>query len=130
MTCATAFRPAFTPLTIALMVLGFVIFWPFGLAMLAYIFWGDRFKAMRHEAHKRRAARRYRAWARGDRAEAPAPKVAPVEAGEWVEPRSEHRFDDGRAAFDAFLNTLRHGKDREEFDRFMARNRRKEPGAA
>ena len=30
-------RPEWNPATIALMVLGFVIFWPLGLAMLAYI---------------------------------------------------------------------------------------------
>ncbi|MEP5514422.1 MAG: DUF2852 domain-containing protein, partial [Bauldia litoralis] len=37
-----ALRPAWTPLTIFLMVLGFIVFWPLGLAMLAYIIWGDR----------------------------------------------------------------------------------------
>ena len=30
-------RPAWTPATIALMVIGFMVFWPLGLAMLAYI---------------------------------------------------------------------------------------------
>ena len=39
-------KPAWTPATIGLMVLGFVVFWPLGLAMLAYILWGDRFEAM------------------------------------------------------------------------------------
>ena len=39
MTNTTMLRPAWTPLTIALMVLGFVVFWPLGLAMLAYIFY-------------------------------------------------------------------------------------------
>ena len=35
-------RPAWTPATIAMMVVGFMVFWPLGLAMLAYIIWGDR----------------------------------------------------------------------------------------
>ena len=35
-------RPAWTPVTIAMMIIGFMIFWPLGLAMLAYILWGDR----------------------------------------------------------------------------------------
>src|SRR5438876_645672 len=35
-------RPAWTPATIALMVIGFMVFWPLGFAMLAYIVWGDR----------------------------------------------------------------------------------------
>ena len=37
-------RPDWTPATIALMVLGFVIFWPLGLAMLAYILFGERLR--------------------------------------------------------------------------------------
>ena len=40
MTQTQALRPGWTPLTIALMVLGFVFFWPLGLAMLAYIHLG------------------------------------------------------------------------------------------
>lgn len=45
MHCNTlAVRPGFTPLTIALMVLGFIVFWPLGLAMLAYAFWGHRMR--------------------------------------------------------------------------------------
>ena len=40
---ATFIKPQWSPLTIALMVLGFVIFWPLGLAMLAYILWGEMF---------------------------------------------------------------------------------------
>jgi len=42
MNTSALIRPAWTPATIALMVLGFVVFWPLGLAMLAYIIWGDR----------------------------------------------------------------------------------------
>ncbi|MCV0424426.1 MAG: DUF2852 domain-containing protein, partial [Roseibium sp.] len=43
-------KPAWTPVTIGLMVLGFVVFWPLGLAMLAYILWGDRFEGMARDA--------------------------------------------------------------------------------
>ena len=50
MTQSYALRPAWTPLTIALMVLGFVVFWPLGLAMLAYILWGDRLHDMVRDA--------------------------------------------------------------------------------
>src|SRR5438132_104153 len=35
-------RPAFTPFTIVLMVLLFMVAWPLGLLMLAYLLWGDR----------------------------------------------------------------------------------------
>ncbi len=50
MTHTQALRPGWTPLTIALMVLGFVVFWPLGLAMLAYIIWGDRLPEFRRNA--------------------------------------------------------------------------------
>ena len=44
---AYAMRPAWTPLTIALMVIGFIVFWPLGLLMLAYIVWGHRVPDLR-----------------------------------------------------------------------------------
>ena len=44
-------RPDWTPATIALMVLGFVVFWPLGLAMLAYIIFGDRLKTFKKDAN-------------------------------------------------------------------------------
>src|SRR6476661_4094515 len=43
-------RPDWTPATIALMVLGFIVFWPLGLAMLAYILFGGRLRAFKHRA--------------------------------------------------------------------------------
>ena len=36
-------KPQWSPLTITLMVLGFIFFWPAGLAVLAYILWGENF---------------------------------------------------------------------------------------
>lgn len=42
MRCTAAVRPGFTPLSIALMVVGFLIAWPLGLAVLAYMAWSDR----------------------------------------------------------------------------------------
>ena len=45
-------RPAWTPATIALMVLGFMVFWPLGLAMLAYILWGDRLDGFKRDVNR------------------------------------------------------------------------------
>ena len=50
MTNTNALRPGWTPVTIGLMVLGFIVFWPLGLAMLAYILWGDQFHDMFRDA--------------------------------------------------------------------------------
>ena len=35
-------KPQWSPLTIALMVLGFIVFPPLGFIMLAYIIWGEK----------------------------------------------------------------------------------------
>ena len=45
-------RPAWTPATIALMVIGFMVFWPLGLAMLAYIIWGDRLDGFKRDVNR------------------------------------------------------------------------------
>ena len=42
-------RPAFTPFTILLMVLGFMAFWPLGVLMLAYMVWGHRLHGFRQD---------------------------------------------------------------------------------
>ena len=47
MVSSYALRPAFTPLTIVLMVIGFIVAWPLGLLMLAYILWGERIPEIR-----------------------------------------------------------------------------------
>ena len=46
-------RPDWTPATVALMVLGFMVFWPLGLAMLAYIIFGERLKSFKKDANER-----------------------------------------------------------------------------
>ncbi len=125
MTHATAIRPAWTPLTILLMVLGFVVFWPLGLAMLAYILWGDRMHQMFRDASDQFAAdgygcRREDACASGNTA------FDHYRARELERLEEERRrLDAMRDEFDNFMRNLRDAKDREEFDRFMADNRRR-----
>jgi hypothetical protein len=52
MTNSALIRPAWTPATIALMVIGFMVFWPLGLAMLAYILWGDRLDGFKRDVNR------------------------------------------------------------------------------
>jgi len=126
----TAFiRPAFTPITIALMILGFMIFWPLGLAMLAYILWGDRLEAYRGEIREatdkfsakwgRECGGRHKQWNR-------AARTGNVAFDEWREAElkrieeERRKLDEMRAEFDAHLRELRRARDREEFEAFMA----------
>ena len=121
-------RPAWTPATIALMVIGFMVFWPLGLAMLAYIIWGDRLEGFKRDVNRatdgvfagcRRASHRTHARRTGN-----------VAFDEWREKELERlaeerrKLDETLAEFDDYARELRRAKDQEEFDRFMA-NRNK-----
>lgn len=126
-------RPGWTPLTIALMVIGFIIAWPLGLAMLAYILWGDRLPEM-----GRRLRSQIDPSVFGNRAGPGFGATTGNSAFDAYRDRElarleeeRRRIDAMRADFDAFLRELREKKDQEEFDRFMAArgHARREPGA-
>ncbi len=116
-------RPAWTPATIGLMVLGFIIAWPLGLAMLAYIIWGDRMDDLKHDF--RRGVCRFKremdmkGFSTTDRGTG---NVAFDEYREAELKRLEEerlKLDEMVDEFDAHLRNLRRAKDQEEFDAFM-----------
>src|ERR1700742_4388014 len=49
---AAFIKPQWGPATIALMILGFVVFWPLGLAMLAYILFGERLRGFKRDMNQ------------------------------------------------------------------------------
>ncbi len=120
-------RPDWTPATIALMVLGFVVFWPLGLAMLAYILFGERLRDFKREANRRMDASpfgRRGEWGRGScRARPYATGNSAFDDWRTAEldrlEAERRKLDELRAEFDRHLNELRRARDREEFDRFM-----------
>jgi hypothetical protein len=127
-------KPGWTPLSIGLMVLGFVAFWPLGLAMLAYILWGDRINNAWREARPNveRAVRDI-GFGRDRSAFGGIAGTGNAAFDEYRE-RELKRLEEERAAlekmrneFDDFLRNLRKAKDQEEFDRFMS-NRGNQPG--
>ncbi len=123
-------KPQWGPFTIALMVLGLVIWWPLGLAMLAYILWGEMFGGSAEKAEG--FVHRSRAWA-----EKCGPRGHAFRGGFHHSSSGNAAFDDYRAeqlkrleeerrrldeeinAFQEYMRNLRMAKDREEFDRFM-----------
>lgn len=126
-------RPAWTPATIALMVLGFVVFWPLGLAMLAYIIWGDRLDGFKRDVNKatdgifagcRRGADKAHRWGHG------SARTGNVAFDDWRDKELERlaeerrKLDEALAEFDDYARELRRAKDQEEFDRFMAQRNR------
>ena len=121
-------RPAWTPATIALMVIGFMVFWPLGLAMLAYIIWGDRLDGFKRDVN--RATDGIFAGCRGKASWKRAPATGNVAFDEWREKEFERlaeerrKLDEMRDEFDTYVRELRRAKDQDEFDRFMADRKR------
>jgi hypothetical protein len=125
-------KPQWSPLTIAMMVLGFVIFWPLGLAVLGYIMWGEKFGGSAEKAQAywnkgcsyMRNNTKHQGFGRND--------FASSGNAAFDDYRSEQlrRLDEERARLDAeidafqeYMANLRKAKDREEFDRFMSEHR-------
>lgn len=117
-------KPAWTPVTIGLMVLGFVAFWPLGLAMLAYILWGDRFHDMARDAKSQWRSSPFKG-AVDQMASGAYARTGNVAFDEYREKEIKRleeeraRLDAMRNEFDDFLRDLRRARDQEEFDRFM-----------
>lgn len=121
------------PAWIALMVVSFILFWPLGLAVLAFLLWSgrmgrgcgwDRGRWQQRFAERwdRRMSERMDAWrgpSSGNRA--------------FDEYREEtlKRLEEEQRDFRDFLERLRMAKDRSEFDQFMAerKNRPTSPPA-
>ncbi|HEX4299079.1 MAG TPA: DUF2852 domain-containing protein [Devosia sp.] len=120
-------KPQWGPLTIALMVLGFVIFWPLGLAMLAYILWGEMFGGSSEKAEA--FVGRSKAWCKGNgnrhqyRGWGPSSGNAAFDEYRAEQLRrleeERQRLDEEIQQFHEYMRTLRMARDREEFDRFM-----------
>ena len=93
---------------IAAMVLGFIFFWPVGLALLAYMIWSKRMfnksctPSSRWSGHAMRAMR-------------PSGNAA----FDAYKTETLRRLEQEQGDFEAFLERLREAKDKSEFDQFM-----------
>jgi hypothetical protein len=109
------------PAWIAMIILGFIVWWPLGLATLAYSIWSRRMGCGNIRSFNWRQAGSYTGtpWhpSSGNRA--------------FDEYRAEtlRRLEDEQREFREFLERLRMAKDKAEFDQFMA-DRRNRPGDA
>lgn len=129
-------KPEWSPLTIILMVLGFILFWPLGLAMLAYILWGEKFGGSREKAERfmnrqkdwfDRQRRSYRGYGAG-------PTSGNAAFDDYREQQlkrldeERRRLDDEVREFHDYMDNLKKARDREEFDRFMRERRARNAG--
>jgi hypothetical protein len=125
MTQTALIRPAWTPATITLMVLGFIIFWPLGLAMLAYIIWGDRLDGFKRDVNRATDDMFKGCSGIGRRRSHHQARTGNVAFDDWREKELERlteerrKLDEMRQEFDDHMRELRRAKDQKEFDRFM-----------
>ncbi len=88
---------------ITAMILGFVFFWPLGLALLGYMIWSKRMFG----CSTRQSRVRYHAPATGN------------SAFDAYRQETLKRLEDEHREFVDFLEKLREAKDKAEFDQFM-----------
>jgi hypothetical protein len=115
------------PAWVVLMILGFMVWWPLGLATLAYLIWSRRMMC----GHSRGFGWRQHGMQQQGGG-----------TGNWWQPSSGNRaFDEYRTEtlrrleeeqreFRDFLDRLRMAKDKSEFDQFMAERRNRPPADA
>lgn len=129
---ASMIRPAWTPATIAMMVIGFMLFWPLGLGMLAYILWGDRLDDFKGDVNRAtdNVAKSFsfkgRCGGRKHGRHSSHSRTGNVAFDDWREvemarlEEESRKLDEMRQEFDEYLRELRRAKDSTEFDEFMA----------
>jgi hypothetical protein len=136
-----------TPFEIIAMILGFIVFWPIGLAVLGYKFWQSRnggpdlqtlatnkwedARAMMSSnsgwacGGAMRRASRYYASRSGNAA---FDEWRTAELARLDEER--RKLDEAQREFAEYVDAIRRAKDREEFDRFMAERRARPAGGS
>jgi hypothetical protein len=127
-------RGRWTALNIVLMIIGFAVFWPLGLAMLAWIIWGDQIGAKAEELKGQFRSFQERAPNCGSAAHGFRGRTGNAAFDEYREQElkrldeERRKLDAMRAEFESFLQELRRVKDQEEFDRFMRDFRNRSSG--
>ena len=93
---------------IAAMVLGFILFWPLGLALLAYMIWSKRMFSTSCSSRRKGRSKSHHSQRATGNAVFDAYKADTL-----------RRLEEEQVAFEAFLQRLRDAKDKAEFDQFM-----------
>ncbi|MFQ6548703.1 DUF2852 domain-containing protein [Aestuariibius sp. 2305UL40-4] len=92
---------------IAAMVLGFIFFWPIGLALLAYMIWSKQMFSGKCSSRRRGSMRGMMMTSTGN------------SAFDAYRAETLRRLEEEQASFERFLERLREAKDKAEFDQFM-----------
>ncbi len=103
------------PVWIALVILGFILFWPLGLVILFYLVWSGKMRC---------CTEKFGSWKSDDWRHWCMPSAASGSTGntafdEYRETTLK-RLEEERRDFSRFVERLRRAKDQDEFDRFMS----------
>ena len=114
------------PAWIATMVLGFIVWWPVGLAVLGFLIFTGRIGRMgcRHGGWGKWHRERHEGW-RGYGSRHLGGRDSGNSAFEEYKMETLKRLEEEQGEFVDFLQRLRHAKDKAEFDQFMADRRNK-----
>jgi hypothetical protein len=123
------------PFWVVAMILGFILWWPLGLAALAFLYWSRKMgfcDFSRDDRWQRKAERwqmkmdrmrekfdRHTAWGAAGAAMRPSGNSAFDE----YKVETLKRLEEEQNEFQSFLERLRHAKDKAEFDQFMTERR-------
>ncbi|MGE0022193.1 MAG: DUF2852 domain-containing protein [Hyphomicrobium sp.] len=120
------------PAWLGLMVISFILFWPLGLAVLAFLLWSGRMGRGWGCGMGDRARWQQRFADRWERRGRDAWRGGFASSGNraFDEYREDMlaRLEDEQREFQAFLERLRLAKDRSEFDQFMADRKNRPAG--
>ena len=135
--CGTMWsRGRWTPVELIAMVLGFMVFWPIGLAVLGYKYWQSKMGGPDLQTVATGAFNNARSglrgfqqgpaanWARGFTTSTGNAAFDEWKSAELARLEAERRkLEDAHKEFSDWMETVRKAKDREEFDRFMNERR-------
>ena len=112
---------------IAAMVLGFALFWPIGLAILAFLLATGRLACRRHRWDNGSSPNEWQPivppWSNWTRPDDRQPRSSGNHAFDEYRTETIRRLEEEQTEFSSFLERLRFAKDKAEFDQFMAERR-------
>ena len=105
------------PMLILMMVLGFIAFWPIGLAILGYMIWSGNMGCWK-------GRKSYSKW----KQEFGGQSSSGNRAFDEYREATVKRLEDEQREFEMFLERLRQAKDQHQFDQFMSERNGLHPG--
>ncbi|MFK7902908.1 MAG: DUF2852 domain-containing protein [Nitratireductor sp.] len=110
-----------------MMIIGFMVFWPLGMAVLAYILWGDRLDSFKSEVSRAtdNVVDGLNTFGRNSGVYQSTARTGNAAFDEWRDgeiarlEEKRRELDETRREFDEHLRELRKARDKEEFNSFM-----------